>query len=212
MKTISTFKNGHTSEEYQLCDPTVDTKLEALKDDLVKSIRMKQNSTDNNLLSPYKNIITAINDIYIRLGQLSSDITGKVYEGDVTLTIKDMQNYPTIQNLNTQIEIGTYNCVGEVNADVSFGEVFSLPSIVVIKAGTTFPMDSSSIYNSRENILGIYSINSQFSVSEAAQIAIYSWAPDYIKFLMEELTTEGEEALRSGEMTISNLQIYKVVE
>lgn len=212
MKTISTFKNGHTSEEYQLCDPTVDTKLEALKDDLVKSIRMKQNSTDNNLLSPYKNIITAINDIYIRLGQLSSDITGKVYEGDVTLTIRDDQNYPTIQNLNTQIEIGTYNCVGEVNADPSFGEFSSIPSIVVIKAGTTFPTNGASIYDSRENILGIYNINSQFSVSEAAQIAIYSWAPDYIKFLMEELTAEGEEALRAGEMTVSNLQIYKAEE
>lgn len=212
MKTISTFKNGHTSEEYQLCDPTVDAKLEALKDDLAKSIKRKQNSIDNDLLSPYKNITTAINDIYIRLGQLSSDITGKIYEGDVTLTIRETQNTPTIQNLNTQIEIGTYNCVGEVNADASFGEIFSLPSIVVIKAGTVFPSSSDIIYQSRENILGIYSINSQFSVSEAAQIAIYSWTPDYMRYLIEEHIVEGEDALRAGEMPISNFQIYKVVE
>lgn len=168
----------------------------------------KQDVVDNDLISPNKNVIDAINDIYIKLRGLE-----EVYSGDIVLPIVAGQTNPTIVTLDITLEAGTYIFTGLCSDSSSYGVMDEKPSIIITNAKAVIPQTAQQIYEMSSNIKSVKEICSEITVSSimASSISIYSWSTECINYIRQSgNTTLIPNYSQTGEMVISNFKIYKV--
>lgn len=171
-----------------------------------------QTKDDEGLYGKEKNLINAINSLFLRVNELEK-VPFILYHDSFSLSIAASSSLIPYNTILKSLPTGSYTISSEWNFEGTTIDPYTSISLVAVKKGKSIPIDGVTFNLHKEFVLGVWDVKSGLDTTvkleDSADLVVYLASKDYIEHCMDT-PEQNIDSVYDVTATINSLKVIKV--